>query len=128
MMAQATLALVGQIFEVEQEDDTIIVIPVMDLREMDYQRIEAEAREILELLNDTAIMNVIVDFGKTDYFGSTALGVFLNRWRAVRGRKGRIAFCNLSDHERDILQITHLNWLWPIYASRSEALEAVRQP
>jgi anti-anti-sigma factor len=68
---------------VEQEDDTIIVIPVMDLREMDYQRIEAEAREILELLNDTAIKNIIVDFGKTDYYGSTALGVFLKSWKTA---------------------------------------------
>jgi hypothetical protein len=38
-----------------------------------------------------------------------------------------MAFCNLSDHERDILQITHLDRLWPVYATRSEALEAVRE-
>jgi hypothetical protein len=38
-----------------------------------------------------------------------------------------MAFCNVSDHEKEILQITRLDKSWPICASRSEALEAVRR-
>jgi hypothetical protein len=45
----------------------MIVVPVVDLRELDYQRIVAKAREVLEPLHGTEIKNVILDFGKTDY-------------------------------------------------------------
>jgi hypothetical protein len=37
-----------------------------------------------------------------------------------------MAFCNVSDHEKEILQITNLDHSWPICSSRTEALEAVK--
>jgi len=121
------LATAGGIFEIEQQNDTIIVVPVVDLRELDYQRIEEGARRILDLLNDTGIKNAVMDFNKTDYYGSTALGFFVKLWKRVRRQNGRMAFCNISAHEKEILQITQLDHLWPICSSRTEALKAVKQ-
>jgi anti-anti-sigma factor len=116
----------GGIFEIEHEEDTIIVVPAMDLRELEYQRIEEGAGIILHLLNGTGSKNVVLDFHKTDYYGSTALGFFVKLWKRVRRGNGRMAFCNVSDHEKEILQITDLDQLWPICSSRIEALKAVR--
>lgn len=126
-MSQTGLPAAGGIFEIEQEDDTIIVVPTVDLREVDYQRIEDGARKILDLLNSTGIKNVVLDFHKTDYYGSTALGFFLKLWMRVRRQNGRMAFCNISAHEQEILQTTKLDHLWTICSSRSEALEAVKK-
>jgi anti-anti-sigma factor len=124
-MENGTRAMPGGIFEIEEVSATLVVIPVVDLRELDYQRIEAGAVEILDLLNGPRIKNVILDFHKTDYYESTALGFFLKLWKRVRGRNGRMAFCNVSDHELEILRVTKLDQWWPIYPSRSEALVAV---
>jgi anti-anti-sigma factor len=126
-VATATPALAARIFEIEQQNDTIVVVPVVNLRELEYRRIEAGAKEILELLDGTGIKNVVLDFGKTDYYGSTALGFFLKLWKRVRRRNGCMAFCNVSDHEQEILQVTNLDHLWPICPSRGEALEAVQE-
>jgi len=126
-MSQTGLPTAGGIFEIEQEDDTIIVVPTVDLQEMEYQRIEEGARKILVLLNGIGIKNVVLDFHKTDYYGSTALGFFLKLWKRVRNHNGRMAFCNVSDHEKEILRITKLDHLWLICSSRVEALEAVRE-
>jgi anti-anti-sigma factor len=120
-------AVSREIFDIEQQDATLIVTPLVDLRELDFQRIETGASEILVRLNGTGIKNVVMDFHKTDYYGSTALGFFVKLWKRVRSRSGRMAFCNLSDHESEILQITTLDHLWPICSSRSEALEAVKK-
>ena len=114
------------IFEIEQEGDTLIVVPTVNLCELDYQRIQEDGKQVLDLLNANAIKYVILDFAKTDYYGSTALGFFLKFWKAVRTSSGRMAFCNVSDLEKQILEITHLDRLWPICSSRTEALEAVR--
>jgi anti-anti-sigma factor len=97
----------------------------VDLRELEYQRIEAGGREILDLLSGSGVKNVVLDFSRTDYFGSTALCFFLKLGKMVRLRDGRMALCNLSDHEREILQIMNLDYLWPICPSRSKALEVV---
>jgi anti-anti-sigma factor len=126
-MSPTGLATAGGIFEIEQQDDTIIVVLAVDLRELEYQRIEEGARNILDLLNGTGIKHVVLDFHKTDYYGSTALGFFVKLWKRVRRRNGRMAFGNVSAHEKEILQITHLDHLWPICSSRIEALEAVRK-
>jgi anti-anti-sigma factor len=126
-MSQTPLPSAGGIFEITQQDDTIIVVPTVDLRELDFQRIEEGARKILERLNGTGVKNVVLDFHKTDYYGSTALGFFLKLLKRVRRKNGHMAFCNVSDHEKEILQITKLDHSWPICSSRSEALEAVRR-
>ena len=123
-MANPTLA--EPIFAIEQQNDTIIVIPTVDLRELDYQRIEEGAKNVVDHLNGTGTKNVVMDFHKTDYCGSTALVFFVKLWMKVRRQNGRMAFCNVSDHEKDILQVTKLDHLWPICSLRSEALEAVK--
>jgi anti-anti-sigma regulatory factor len=61
-----------------------------------------------------------------DYGGSTALGFFVRLSLAVRDRGGRMAFCNVSEHEREILETTNLDWLCPLCVSRQDALRAVR--
>jgi anti-anti-sigma factor len=113
------------LFEVEQEDSTLIVSPVADLREFDYQRIEAGAGDLLNLLSNEKVKNVVVDFCGTDSFGSTALGFFVKVWKRIRSRGGRMVFCNLSDHEREILEVTGLGGVWPLCSSREEALQCV---
>ncbi len=125
-MAHTEPGAAGGLFEVEREGDTIVVVPSVDLREMEYQRIEEGARGLLALLGGAGVKNVVVDFHKTDFYGSTALGFFVKLWKRARERGGRMAFCNVSAHEKDILQVTHLDRLWPICPSRAEALEAVK--
>jgi anti-anti-sigma factor len=121
------LALAGGIFEIEEDDDTIIVVPAAYLRELEYQRIEEGARRILDLLNGPPVKNIVMDFRKTDCCESPTLGFFMKLWKRVRVRNGRMAFCNVSDHEKEILQITNLDRTWPICSSRAEALAAVRE-
>jgi anti-anti-sigma factor len=113
-------------FDVEREGRTLIVTPRTDLRELDYQTIEVGATEILSLLGNGTIKNVVLDFHNTDYYGSTALGFFVKLWKRVRDRHGRMAFCGLSAHEREILQATNLDGLWPLCSSRLEAIQAVQ--
>jgi anti-anti-sigma factor len=99
----------------------------MDLRELNYLEIEAAAKDILLLLGKDSIRHVVLDFRNTDYYGSTALGFFIKLWKRVRECDGRMAFCSLSDHEREILKVTHLDGIWPICSSRAEAIRAVQR-
>jgi|SRR6516164_745180 anti-anti-sigma factor len=113
------------IFAIDQIGETIIVAPLMDLRELVYQQIEARMSDLLEYLTGTKVKDVVVDFHATDYFGTTALGCFIKLWKHVSSRNGHMAFCNVSEHEREVLRITKLDTLWPIYSSKEEALRSL---
>ena len=115
-----------EVFEVEREGDTLIVTPAVDLCETEYAEIEEGCQEILELLRRSYGRNLVLDFHRTDYYGSTALGFLVRLWKWVRTQGGEMALCGLSDHEREILATTGLDGIWPICASRDEALAAVR--
>jgi anti-anti-sigma factor len=113
-------------FEVALEGETVVVTPPRSLREFDFQEIEAGAKEVMAFLSRTRARNVIVDLCRVDYSGSTALGFFARLWEEVKRRRGRMAFCNVSDHEKEILRITRLAAMGPTCASRQEAMAAVR--
>jgi len=113
------------VFEVERQGGTLVLTPLRDLRELDFQGMQAERDEVLLWLEEGPIRNVVVDLGRTDYFNSTFLGVLVRLWQRAQSHAGHMALCNLSAHEQDMLGVTGLIELWPVFASREEALHAV---
>jgi anti-anti-sigma factor len=111
-----------EILEVQRLDEVLVLTPRRDLRELEYREIEGE---LLRVANDPLALRVVVDLAHTDYFGSTAVGMLTLLCQRVQGRGGRVAFCNLSAHERETVAITGLDELWPICGSREEALQVV---
>jgi Ca-activated chloride channel family protein len=117
----------AEIIEAERLGDTLVLTPKRNLRELDFQEVEKRLRGVVQRLkNDPSIRHLVVDFARTDQFGSTALGLLVRLRRQVRERGGRMVFCNLSDHAREILAVTRLEDFWPAFATRREAIDAVR--
>jgi stage II sporulation protein AA (anti-sigma F factor antagonist) len=77
---------------------------------LDFQEIESERDKVLERLeHDPSLRGLLVDLG------STALGMLVRLWQRLRDRGGRMGLCNVSAHEREILEVTGLAGLWPVY-------------
>jgi anti-anti-sigma factor len=114
-------------FDTEQQGDTLVVTPAANLGELDTARIDDGMKCILGLLDPKSVKNLILDFHKTDYFGSSALGMFVRLWKTVSAGNGRMVFCNLSEHEKEVLQVTKLDQLWDICNSRDDALQVVKK-
>ena len=112
-------------FEVQMQGDTAVVTPQKDLREFDFGEIELEGTEILRLLDSRTARNLVIDFRNTDYYGSTALSFFVKLWKRVRANGGQMVFCNVSAHELEILELTHLNTLWSLCNSQDEAMKLI---
>jgi anti-anti-sigma factor len=120
------MATATSIFQWEVEGDTLILTPLTDLHETEYQQLEEERRNIVRFFKRAPTKNVVMDFSETDYSGSTALCLFLQVWKEVRKRNGRMAFCNVTSQEMEILKVTWLEHFWSICSSREEAIAAVR--
>jgi anti-anti-sigma factor len=118
----------SKLFQIEWEGETMIVVPVISLSELEAERVEQEAPVLADLVDQHNASNVVIDFCKTDYFGSDALYLLIRVWRRVRARDGQMVLCNLSEHEIDILRTTKLNEIWPIADTREQALAKIAPP
>jgi len=115
-------------FEIEPDGETLVVPPPANLGELVFSEGGASASAILSRLSDPGVKNLVLDFHRADYFGTTALGFFVRLWKRARERGGHMAVCNLSGRAREILHLTKMDGLWTVTGSRAEALRAVAGP
>ncbi len=115
-----------RLFGIEQDDQTLILSPVGNLSELELSSFEETIRTVMQELEAHGYRNVVLDFDGTDYYGSTALGFFIKLWKRVRSMKGNMVFCNVSPHEREVLELTRLDNLWTVCETRAEALRFLR--
>lgn len=113
------------LFAYERHGNTLVVVPVVNLSEFDFAVIDREVRSLLEFLETARVSNVVVDFQRTSYFGSTAIKALLRVDDLVREKHGTMLLCNLSAGEHQILDIAHLGSHWTIAGSREEALKSL---
>jgi anti-anti-sigma factor len=114
------------IFQIDQEGPTLVVTPTSDLRELEFDRIEAGAAEVLQSLEEGRATNVIVDLKNSNFCGSTALGFFVKLWKRVKTSGGQMVFCGVSVTEQAILKVTHLDTLWPQRPDLKEAFALIQ--
>lgn len=109
----------------ETEGQTLIVIPLVNVSSLAQDDIKPELDRLLERLKASPTRNVIIDFAKISYFGTPMLEAMHAIWRCVREVAGKMALCNVSDLQREVLHVAGFDALWPVCASRQEALQAV---
>jgi anti-anti-sigma factor len=115
-----------RLFQWEVEGDTLILTALIDLNDKEHQLINEAKKDILTFLKGTATKTVIMDFRNTNFFWSTAFRLFVEVWKEVRRRNGRMVFCHVSRQEMRLLHYPKLDHLWPICSTRVEAIKATK--
>ena len=115
----------SSIFETEIENATLIVATRGDVSTLASEDIHAELSDLLEDLKRSEVKHVVIDLKKAAYFGSSMLGAMNALWSRIRPNGGKMAICNVSPTGLEILQVSRFDTLWPICASREEALQKV---
>jgi anti-sigma B factor antagonist len=110
----------------EISGDVLIVAPQGDCSSLEAATLEAELREILDQIAVSSVVRLVVDLEQAPYFGSTMLGALIKLWRTMTVVDGRLALCNVSPAEQDVLSATRLDSVWGIYPTRTAALAALR--
>ncbi len=111
-----------KVFELEQQGDTLIVIPKGDAGGYRYTEVHLESDAVLPCLHDSQIRNFIVDLWQVQLLGSIIIGTIIKLVRKVENVVGNSAFCNASDVMLEVLETMDCTNLWPHFATRDEAL------
>jgi anti-sigma B factor antagonist len=74
---------------------------------------------------DSGHTRIVVDLTDTTFLDSTALGVLIGAVKRLRSRDGRLTIVNVDDNIAKTFEITGLDQIFPISATRAEAVDAL---
>ena len=81
-----------------------------------------------EALSKSPDQKVVVDCHEVPYLDSTALNFLVGLYTTVTKSGGRLAVCGVNARMSEVLRITHLDEIIPVYTDRATAMAAVEVP
>jgi len=85
---------------------------------------EEPLMEAYALATDGGARSVLLDFSGLEYMNSGGIGLLVTLLVRANRLKQRLLACGLSDHYRQILELTRLDEAITIYATEADALAA----
>jgi anti-sigma B factor antagonist len=84
-----------------------------------------ELKSALSEAIESGHTRIVVDLTDTTFLDSTALGVLIGAVKRLRSRDGRLTIVNVDDNIAKTFEITGLDQIFPISATRDEAVTAL---
>jgi anti-sigma B factor antagonist len=84
-----------------------------------------ELKSALSEAIESGHTRIVVDLTDTTFLDSTALGVLIGAVKRLRSRDGRLTIVNVDDNIAKTFEITGLDQIFPISATRDEAVKAL---
>jgi anti-anti-sigma factor len=81
-----------------------------------------------EEIKNSNCSKVLADFSEVEYLDSTGIGFLIGIYTSVtKAPAGQFVLCNLNRRVREVLELTRLANVMPIYPSEDAASEALRK-
>ncbi len=111
-------------FHVEEIGD--VVIASLGGKILDPVFIESVEGQLNELAESRESPRLVLDFQTVSHLSSSALGMLTTLHQIAQERGGELCLCNIQPAIQEIFQITRLNEVLSIQATRAEAINSVR--
>ena len=116
----------ADLFTIEPRGGVVVIQVSGNIERFDATLIDSASELILAPIRREDFPQVIFDLTKVDYFGSAFLQLLLRCWNHVtKVKAGQMVLCGVTPRARELMHLTSLDILWPMYADRREALEAL---
>ncbi len=120
-----TVAVEAEAFRFKPIGGMLVVYPPRGLEDLDEALTKTVASLLDQQLEGTEEPTVIVDLSGIDYFGSIFISLLLRFWARVRPRGGTMVLCGASPAAQELLRLTALDTLFPLYDTVEEAISAL---
>jgi len=84
-----------------------------------------ELKQVLAESIESGRVRIVIDLTDTTFLDSTALGVLIGAVKRLRSGEGALAIGNVDENISTTFEITGLDQIFTIVATRDEAIEAV---
>jgi anti-anti-sigma factor len=125
MVAQDSNSADGA-FTIERRGDLTVISANEELEHIEFGLEEAVSELILKPLRRQEQPQIVFDLSRVKFFGSVFLALLIRCWKLVVSRGGTMVLSGVDERSRELLRITSLDIVWPIYQSKREAIEALQ--
>jgi anti-anti-sigma factor len=117
----------NKVFRVTSVDGVMIVELLGVVSSLADDTITKELDSVRTQLRSGTSQRVVIDLGQVAYFGSSMLEAIRALWNDLSPRQGRLVLCNASEVGREILEVAKFDHVWPLVATREDALALLKQ-
>lgn len=83
------------------------------------------SQQVLAFLQAQPLSGIVMDLSKVDFFGSIFISFMLRCHTTAKKQQGRMVLASVGGNTRDMLHLTALDSVWPMYNDRAAALQAL---
>jgi anti-anti-sigma factor len=115
----------NQSIKIERHGDIAIITPSPEVEKLPDTLMEQAAQLVLAPLSSDPPEGLVFDLSQVDYVGSVFLSFLLRCHKRVKVHGCEVYVAGASAKTRELLHMTALDTLWPLYDSRAEAITAL---
>ncbi|MDB5353284.1 MAG: hypothetical protein JWN86_4531 [Planctomycetota bacterium] len=112
-------------FTLERHGDVTVILTSPVLETMEPGLLSGASTLLLDAMRRDPCPQLVVDLSQLQYFGSAFLALLIRCWKLATTRGGAMVLAGVSDRAKDLLHMTSLDTVWPIYADVREAIEVL---
>lgn len=112
-------------FTIERHGDVTVITATPALEKLAYRLEEQVAELILEPIRREDNPLIVFDLSRVGNFGSMFLALLIRAWKLAVSHGGSMALAGVTERTRELLRVTSLDIVWPIYDNKHEAIAAL---
>jgi anti-anti-sigma factor len=112
------------VFTIERHGEITVITANPALERLAFGLEEPAAELILQPLKRQENPLIVFDLSQVDNFGSMFLALLIRCWKLALSKGGAMALSGVTSRARELLRVTSLDIVWPIYETKQEAIEA----
>lgn len=101
--------------QVTQQDGVTLIQLGAEFENLDERLLDKVRNPLLETAQNAEPPCLLLDLSQTKFFGSAFIEIMFRMANRLKQRKGKFALSGLTPYCAEILHVTHIDTLWPIY-------------
>ena len=115
----------GPLSEYRNGKVTIVVFGD-ELKHLDEVNVVEIGKKLLQIAETLPHPLLVLDLQATEYFGSSFIESLFRVWKKLNvNPAAKFGLAGLQPDCREVLEVTHLDRLWPLFDTREAAIEAL---
>lgn len=113
--------------EISTDGDVTVITLGPEYESLDETALEDLGAKLLQSASAADPPRVVIDLPHTSFFGSSFIEVLFRCWHRLNNQEGgKFALSSLKPYCAEVIEVTNLDRLWPIYETRDEAVQALK--
>jgi anti-sigma B factor antagonist len=113
-------------FTIERRGELTVITATEELERIEFGLEELVSDLILKPLRRQENPSIVFDLSRVDFFGSMFLALLIRCWKLALAQGGTMALSGVNEKTRELLRVTSLDMVWPMYGTKREAIEALQ--